>query len=62
MTLATYSNDGYLNELEERSRARGHFFLSKNTTFPPKNGAILTIAQIIKNVMSSTAEAELGAI
>ena len=29
---------------------------------PPNNGAILTIATIIKAVMSSAAEAELGAI
>ena len=29
---------------------------------PPNNGAILNIAQIIKNVMSSAAEAELGAL
>ena len=29
---------------------------------PPNNGAILTIAKIIKNVMSSAAEAELGAL
>ena len=29
---------------------------------PPNNGAILNVAQIIKNVMSSAAEAELGAL
>ena len=33
-----------------------------NSTDPPNNGAVLTIAQIIKNVMSSAAEAELGAL
>jgi hypothetical protein len=36
-----------------------HFFLSSNTNFPPNNGAILNIAHIIKNVMSSATEAEL---
>ena len=61
MTLATRSDAGYLNKPEARSRASGRFFLSKNTLFPPKNGAILTITQIINNVMSSAAEAELGA-
>ncbi len=29
---------------------------------PPNNGAILTVATIIKKVMSSAAEAELGAL
>jgi hypothetical protein len=29
---------------------------------PPNNGAILTVATIIKAVMSSAAEAELGAV
>ena len=62
ITLSTHSNSGYLGELEARSRAGRHFFLSKNTTFPPNNGAILTIAQIIKNVMSLEAEAGLGAL
>ena len=36
--------------------------MSTNTYFPPNNGAVLTISKIIKAVMSSAAEAELGAI
>ena len=36
--------------------------MSNNKTFPPDNEAVLTIAKIIKEVMSSSAEAELGAI
>eukprot|EP00804_Cyclotella_cryptica_P022383 CCRYP_015922-RB/>CCRYP_015922-RB protein AED:0.47 eAED:0.47 QI:0/-1/0/1/-1/0/1/0/161 len=44
------------------SRAGGHFFLSENDKVPRNNGAILTLAQIIKSVMSSAAEAELGAL
>jgi hypothetical protein len=39
-----------------------HFFISNNTAKPPNNGAILTIAQIIKVVMSLAAEAEVGAL
>jgi hypothetical protein len=35
------------------------FFISNNDAFPPNNGAMLTIATIIKVVMSSAAEAEL---
>ncbi len=38
------------------------FFLSSDVQNPPNNGAVLTIAQIIDAVMSSAAEAELGAL
>jgi hypothetical protein len=62
MILNVHSNAGYLNEKKARSRAGGHFFLSNNDTPPPNNGAILTNATIIKAVMSSAAEAELGAL
>ena len=62
MILAIHSNAGYCNEKNARSRVGGHFFLSKNKQFPPNNGAILTNATIIKAVMSSAAEAELGAL
>ena len=36
--------------------------MSNNMAFPPNNGVVLTIAKIIKAVMSSAAEAELGAL
>ena len=62
MVLAVHSNTGYLNELEARSRAGGHFFLSSNAKIPTNNGAILNVVQIIKTVMSSAAEAKLGAL
>jgi hypothetical protein len=62
MILAAHSDAGSCNEKNARSRAGGHFFLSNNETFPPSNGAILTNATIIKAVMSSAAEAELGAL
>ena len=61
MILAVHSDAGYANEKKSRSRAGGHFFLSNDEQFPPNNGAILTVATIIKAVMSSSAEAELGA-
>ncbi len=61
MVLAGHSNALYLSESNARSRAGGHFFMSNDTTKPPNNGAILTTAQIIKAVMSSAAEAEVGA-
>ena len=62
MVLAVHSDASYLSKPNARSHAVGHFFLFSNTVHPPNNGTILTIAKIIKNVMSSAAEAELGAL
>jgi hypothetical protein len=62
MIMAVHSDVGYANKKKARSRAGGHFFLSSNEPDPPNNGAILTNATIIKNVMSSAAEAEIGAL
>ena len=62
MILAAHSDASYLSEPNARSRAGGHFFLSSNAEIPPNNGAVLNIAHIIKHVMSSATEAELGAL
>ena len=62
MILTVHSDAGYCNVKNSRSRAGGHFYLSDGEDDSPNNGAILTIATIIKAVMSSAAEAELGAI
>ena len=62
MILAYHSDTGFNNESKARSRAEGHIFLSENDPTPKWNRAILTIAQIINFVMSSGAEAELGAM
>jgi hypothetical protein len=62
MVLARHSNASYLSKSKARSPAGGHFFMSNNTAKPQNNGAILTIAQIIKAVMSLAAEAEVGAL
>ena len=62
MILAVHSDASYLNESKARSRVGGHFFMTNNTEQLPNNGAVLNIAQIIKNVMSSAAEAELGGL
>jgi hypothetical protein len=37
-------------------------FMSKNVETPPNNGAVFTILQIIKAVMSLVAEAKIGAL
>ena len=51
-----------LMQAESMQQCGGHFFLSKNTTFPPNNGAIHSTMQIIKAVMLSAMEADLGAL
>ncbi len=62
MVLAVHSDASYLSEPKAHSRAGGHFFLSSDTTIPPNNGTVLSIAHIIKNVMSSATEAELAGL
>jgi hypothetical protein len=62
MVLAVHSNASYLNEEEARSRAGGHHFLTEDVPLRPNNRAIHNVAKIIKGVMSSAAEAELGAM
>ena len=60
MILAARSDAGYHNEHGKRTRAGGHFYLSNNAEVLPNNGSIHNVAQIIKAVMSSAEEAELG--
>jgi len=62
MVLNVHSDASYLIEPKARSRAGGHYFMSDNAPDPTDNGAVLNIAQVMKNVMSSAAEAEIGAL
>jgi hypothetical protein len=62
MVLTGHSNASYLSKSNAQSRAGGHFFKSNNVELPPKNGAVSTILQIIKAVMSLVAEAKVGAL
>ena len=62
MQLAAHSDAGCLNEPKAKSRASAHIYLSEDVPIPTFNGAVLTIAQIIKFVMSSAAEAELASL
>jgi len=62
MVLVNHSNAGYLNEEGVRSRVGGHHFLSENVASPSNYGAIYNKASIIKAVMSSAAEAKIGAL
>ncbi len=62
MVLSIHSDASYLSEANARSRAGGHHYLSNDTESPPNNGAVLNLSTILKHVMSSAAEAELGAL
>ena len=62
MILAIHSDASYLSKAKARSRAGGHFFMSNNSEIPPNNGAVHTIAQIIKHIVTSAAEAKLAAL
>ena len=62
MVLAIHSDASYLSKPKGRSRAGGHFFMSSDVSDPEDSGAVLNIAQLVKAVMSSAAEAELGAL
>ena len=62
MILAAHSDASYLNKRLSRSCAGSHIFFSENDHLPTFNGPVLTIAIIIKIVVSSEAESELGVI
>jgi hypothetical protein len=64
MILHINSDASYLSEKEAKSRAGGFFNMGTSTKTDKKltNGAILIINKVLKHVMSSAAEAEIGAV
>ena len=62
MILAGHSKASHPTETKARSREEGKLFMSNKTELPTNNWAVVTIRKIIKAVMSSAAEAELGAL
>jgi hypothetical protein len=62
IVLAIHSNASYLSEPKSCIRAGGHIFMARKDNILFNNGAVLNILQIIGAVMSSAAEAELGAL
>ena len=62
MKISFQSDAGYLNEEISISRASTHAHISENIPISALNGAVLTIAKIIKFVMSLEAEAELASL
>ena len=61
MILQGDSDAAYLVCPEARSRLGGYLFLG-NKARTQFNGPLLVLAKVIKNVMASAAEAELGAL
>ncbi len=62
MILAIHSDTSHLSKATARSQAGGYFFCSKDSKNPRNNGAGHNVSKILKAVMSSAAEAELGAL
>jgi hypothetical protein len=64
MILHIHRDASHLSENEAKSRAGGFFYMGSNNKTDKKltNGAILIISKVLKHVMSSAAEAEIGAV
>ena len=62
MILAAHYDAGFHNKPKGCSRAGGHIFLCEDDPIPRWNDPIQTVAKIIKFVLTSAAEAELGAL
>jgi hypothetical protein len=64
MILHIQGNASYLSENEAKRRAGGFFSMGSNTKTDKKltNGAMFIISKVLKHVMSSAAEAEIGAV
>jgi hypothetical protein len=64
MILHIHSDASYLSEKEANRRSGGFFYKGSSTDTDGKltNGAIFIISTVLKHIMSSAAEAEIGAV
>jgi hypothetical protein len=65
MALKIHSDASYLSASKARSRVGGHFYLGNYSKSPNPhmyNGAVLTVANNLKHIMSSAAETELAGL
>jgi hypothetical protein len=64
MILHINSDASYLSEGEAKSRAGGFFYMGNATKHDKNltNATILIVSKVLKHVMSSAAEAEIGAV
>ena len=61
MILDLHSDASYLHKPESKSRAAGHFYLSKKKDEIFNNGSVMTLSKIIKYVLASASKAETAA-
>ena len=62
MILNAHSDAGFNNKTKSRSIAGDYIVLSENEPIPCWNRQILTIAKIMKYVLSSASESEMSAL
>ena len=62
MVLVAHSDTSFLIKPGSCSRAGTHIFLTEDDPIPQNNGPVLGLSQIIKFVMASAVNAELGAL
>ena len=62
MQLVANSDARYLNENQAKSRTSENMCVSENAPIPALHGVVITIAKIMKHVMSSAAKAELASL
>ena len=62
MILKVHRNSSYLNAVRTCSRQGGHFYITNIMDHNILNGTILNLTAIMKMVLSSSAEAEFGAL
>jgi hypothetical protein len=62
MILAIHSDAPYPSKAAACGQAGGHFFCSKDSENPRNNSTVHYVSKILKAVMFSAAEAELGAL
>ena len=60
MVIAGHSDASYLNFRKSLSHAGAHIMISEDTTVPTRNGPVLTVAKIIKFIMSSDAKEKIA--
>ena len=60
--MEIHSNESHLPKKNACSQAGGHHLLSSDEENLPKNRTVLNLLTIIRNIMSSAAETELGAL
>ena len=62
MIICTHSDDVFHNKSKGCSRSGAHIFISEGKPMPKCNGTVITLVPIIKFVMSSASEGEIGVL